>query len=240
MSATSGGVGASTPDSPRRTRGGWIPAGTSASRRARTETASLDRARQTRGELVDAARRVFERKGYFAARVADIVAEAGLAHGSFYTYFASKQDVFDVITRELRDQIDEAVAPAGGGGDPYDALDRSNRKYLDVYRRNSIIYGLMEQTAIHEVDQHEVRLAARRKAVARVARTIRRWQKRGVADPDVDPETTAGALVSMVSNFAYWWLAGGDDRYDEERAARTLTQIWARAVGLKRPDEPPA
>src|SRR5690606_2152093 len=148
---------------------------------------SLDRARQTKRELVDAARRVFERKGYFAARVADIVAEAGVAHGSFYTYFASKQDVFNVITRELRDQIDDAVAPSGGGADPIASLDRSNRKYLEVYRRNSIIYGLMEQTAIHDADQHEMRLERRRKAVARVARTIRRWQKRGVADPEVDP-----------------------------------------------------
>jgi hypothetical protein len=36
----------------------------------------------------------------------------------------------------------------------------------------------------------------------------------------------------MLSNFAYWWLAGGDD-YDDETAARTLTQLWARALGLR-------
>ena len=68
----------------------------------------------------------------------------------------------------------------------------------------------------------------------RVAATIRRWQDRGIADPGIDPHTTAGALVSMLSNFAYWWLAGGDS-YDPEAAAATLTGIWARAVGLRRP-----
>jgi hypothetical protein len=36
----------------------------------------------------------------------------------------------------------------------------------------------------------------------------------------------------MISNFAYWWLAGGDS-YDDEAAAVTLTSIWARAVGLR-------
>ena len=35
------------------------------------------------------------------------------------------------------------------------------------------------------------------------------------------------------ANFAYWWLAGGDT-YGDEEAARTLTEIWARAVGLRR------
>jgi hypothetical protein len=38
----------------------------------------------------------------------------------------------------------------------------------------------------------------------------------------------------MISNFAYWWLAGGDS-YDAEAAAATLTSIWARAVGLRQP-----
>jgi hypothetical protein len=41
----------------------------------------------------------------------------------------------------------------------------------------------------------------------------------------------------MLSNFAYWWLAGGDD-YDDETAARTLTQLWARALGLRHAPEP--
>ena len=60
--------------------------------------------------------------------------------------------------------------------------------------------------------------------VERVARAIRRWQDRGLADPGVDPDTMAGALVSMISNFAYWWLAGGDS-YDDEAAAATRALV---------------
>jgi hypothetical protein len=72
-----------------------------------------------------------------------------------------------------------------------------------------------------------------------VAKTIRRWQDHGLADPDLDPRTAAGALCSMLSNFAYWWLVGGDS-YDAETAAATLTTLWARAVGLReRPEQPP-
>jgi hypothetical protein len=83
-------------------------------------------------------------------------------------------------------------------------------------------------------------LRGRLEHVERVAKTIRRWQDHGLADPDIDPRTTAGALVSMLSNFAYWWLVGGDS-YDPETAAATLTAIWARAVSLhERPEQPPA
>jgi len=190
---------------------------------------------RTREELVAAARRVFERDGYLDTRVADIAAEADLAHGSFYTYFSSKQSVFLAIVREIGRQIREAVAPSPADGDldTYEALDRSNRRYLDAYRANSVIWALVEQVATIDPEIHRIRLLGRRQHVDRVAKTIRRWQERGLADRSVDPHTTAGALVCMLSNFAYWWLAGGDT-YQDDAAARTLTEIWARAVGLRR------
>jgi AcrR family transcriptional regulator len=229
-----------------RTRGGWTPAGTAAARRVAHGERTTAKGLRTRDELVAAARRVFERDGYSGARVADIAAEAGVAHGSFYTYFSSKQDAFLAVMGQVGEQFRQAIAappgegPAGGGGagsDPaaaaYQALDRSIRRYLDAYRANSVIWALAEQVATVDPEIHQIRLHGRRQHVERVAKTIRRWQDRGIADPAIDPQTTAGALVSMISNFAYWWLAAGDS-YDPEAGAATLTDIWARAVGLRR------
>jgi AcrR family transcriptional regulator len=217
----------------RRTRGGWTPAGTAAARRAGHGERATAKGLRTRDELLAAARRVFERDGYLETRVADIAAAAELAHGSFYTYFSSKQDVFLAIVRDVGRQVRDAVAPSPADAelDAYDALDRSNRRYLDVYRANSVLWALVEQVATIDPEIHRIRLLGRRRHVERVAKTIRRWQERGLADRGIDPRTTAGALVSMLSNFAYWWLAGGD-AYDTTAAERTLTDIWARAVGL--------
>jgi AcrR family transcriptional regulator len=194
-----------------------------------------NRGLRSRAALVAAARMIFERDGFQNARITDISKLAGMAHGSFYTYFSSKQSVFLAIVREIGQQIREAVAPSPAAGDldTYEALDRSNRRYLDAYRANSVIWALVEQVATIDPEIHRIRLLGRRRHVDRVAKTIRRWQERGLADRSIDPHTTAGALVSMLSNFAYWWLAGGDT-YGDEAAARTLTEIWARAVGLRR------
>jgi AcrR family transcriptional regulator len=218
-----------------RTRGGWMPAGTAAARREAYEERATAKGVRTRDDLLAAARRVFERDGYLETRVADIAAEAGVAHGSFYTYFSSKQAVFLAIVREVERQLREAVAPSPGDADvgAYQALDHANRRYLDTYRANSVTWALVEQVSTIDPEIHRIRLLGRRAHVDRVARTIQRWQARGLADPDVDPRTTAGALVSMLSNFAYWWLAGGDT-YDADAAAKTLTDVCARAVGLRR------
>ena len=59
-----------------------------------TQTAVPDRSnKDKRRLLLDAAVRVFARKGYHAARVGDIAEEAGVAHGLLYHYFESKEEV---------------------------------------------------------------------------------------------------------------------------------------------------
>ncbi len=50
--------------------------------------------------ILDAAVRVFARRGYHGSRVGDIAEEAGVAHGLLYHYFASKEAVLQAIFRE--------------------------------------------------------------------------------------------------------------------------------------------
>jgi AcrR family transcriptional regulator len=208
-------------------------AGTAAARRAQYGEGSTDRGRRTRAVLLEAARTVFERDGYVDARVADIATAAGVAHGTFYTYFDSKRDVFRAVMADVRDQIADAIAvPAGQPDGVIERLDLANRRFLDVYRRNSRLMLLFEQVATIDPEIGEYRQCSRLAHVERIAGGIRRLQRRGLADQDLDPRTAAAALVSMLSNFAYHWLAMGEP-FDEELAKRTLTRLWAGALGLR-------
>jgi AcrR family transcriptional regulator len=178
---------------------------------------------------------VFETRGYLEVVIDDIVAEAGVARGSFYTYFPAKLDVFKELARRTEAQIRDALRfhAEDQGLDPVEALDRSHRRYFDVYRRNAAIYGLIEQLSTIDQELHDIRLRARRSYVRRIAATIARWQEAALADPSLDPQITAAALVSMISNFCYWWFVGSDS-YDDERTSTTITDLWVRSLGLQR------
>ena len=217
-----------------RTRGGWAPAGTAAGRRANQDENPTTRGRKTRQRLLEAARRVFERDGYFDAKIDDIVTEAAVARGSFYTYFPDKLTIFQVVAAEVSEAVANAVSSRSDerASTPRRRLDEANRRYIDAYRHNAAVYGLIEQVATMDPDIHESRLAGRQRNVERVAQTIRRWQSRGIADPALDPSTTAALLVSMTSNFCYWWFVAGET-HDDERAARELTATWVRVTGLR-------
>lgn len=218
----------------QRTRGGWKPSGVAADRRDSHAKRATSRGLRSKGQLVEAARRVFERVGYFDATVDDIVKEAGIARGSFYTYFPSKREVFDLVEAQVEEDVREAVTahPHAGVGDVISNLRLANSRYITAYRSNAAIISLVEQLATTDPGVRERRLASRKAHVGRVAETIRRWQAQGMADASVDCEIAAAALVSMLSNFCYWWFVAGAD-YDEARATATLTDLWIRSIGLQ-------
>ena len=64
---------------------------------------------ERRAQVLRHAKRIFARKGYHRTNVADIIARARIARGTFYLYFQNKKDIFEElleqILRELRNRI---------------------------------------------------------------------------------------------------------------------------------------
>jgi AcrR family transcriptional regulator len=236
--ASSARAKAAHDDAPR-TRGGWTPAGTAAERRAVHTERGTARGERTRRQIVDAARRVFERDGYLDVNVADIAREAGVAHGSFYTYFTSKQEVFRVVCAEASELVDQAVGQRQEGEqrlDPVDALCQANLRYIAAYRQNARIYALIEQLGRIDEELHQTWIRRRREQTARIRDLIRRWQAQGLADPSVDAAPTAAALISMISNTCYCLFVMDDEEqgFSIDEAADAVNQAWIRAVDLRR------
>jgi AcrR family transcriptional regulator len=191
------------------------------------------RGTRTREALVRAARVVFERDGFAEARIADIAAEAGVATGSFYTYFRRKEDAFAAVIEALSEELlHPRLAEAADREDPVAVIEAANRAYISAYRRNARLMGLMEEVAMLDPDFHEVRMRRARRFTERNARAIARLQERGLADPTLDPRLAAQAMSVMVSRTAYLRYVERTSRDSEQTIVRTLTRLWAGALGL--------
>ncbi|MCB0221493.1 MAG: TetR/AcrR family transcriptional regulator [Chrysiogenetes bacterium] len=62
-----------------------------------------------RDEILKAATKVFADKGYHETGIADIAAEMGSGHGTFYRYFKNKRDIFVHVIQEAADQITKGL-----------------------------------------------------------------------------------------------------------------------------------
>ncbi|MFQ6058255.1 MAG: TetR/AcrR family transcriptional regulator [Anaerolineae bacterium] len=67
--------------------------------------------KERRAQILEAATRVFARKGYRGATIREIAAEAGVAEGTIYNYFKNKDDILISLPRQLGEPILLAFSP---------------------------------------------------------------------------------------------------------------------------------
>jgi AcrR family transcriptional regulator len=89
----------------------------------------------TRGQLLAAGSKVFPRLGHHGTRVDDIVAEAGVAHGTFYRYFEDKDDLFVTLATTAAEAMIELVSsfPADANAEK---LQMWFQNWFDSYSQN--------------------------------------------------------------------------------------------------------
>lgn len=192
--------------------------------------------RRTRANLLAAAAEVFTERQYLDTNVADIVARAGVSHGTFYTYFKSKEEIFKEVAVGLQAVMlaTREHAPREAGLSLLERVERTNRAYLEAYRDQAKLFAVVEQVASFNPEFREIRREIRNGFVDRSERAIARMQDEGLVFDDVDARYAANALGSMVDRFAYVWLVLGED-FDFDESVRTLTLLWARSLGIDVP-----
>lgn len=195
-------------------------------------------AARNRAALVAAARRIFERDGYVRARITDIAEEAGVAHGSFYSHFDGKEEIFAAVMAEVEEEMLHPGPALTAGSDPVAVIEAANLAYLEAYQRNARLMALLEQVATVDENFRELRLRRTEAFLARNARAVRRLQAADLADPDLDADLASLALSSMISRSAYVAFVlgrapgGSGGPADVGRLAATLTRMWVSALRI--------
>ncbi len=178
-------------------------------------------------QLLDAGAEVFATKGYYAARVDDIVKLAETSHGTFYLYFSNKEDLFRALAAEVADEM-QALAEALGPLEPGPVGEESLRdwfgKFADLYERYGPVIRAWTEA---EIGSHEFgRLGNDVLALFTRVLTTRIEQ---VAPPDLDPTISAVALVAMIERLNYYALTD-QVRAKRDEVVNTLTEVTQRAV----------
>lgn len=193
---------------------------------------ATERGRRKRAAIVDAAREVFEESGFKDARIADIAKKAGASYGSFYTYFASKEEIFQEVVQQVTNEMFEFSRPGSSPLDnPVDRIEAANRKYVQAYARNARMMSVMAEVAAYDEFTRGLAMQIRERFVARNEEGVKRLQKQGLADKNLDPRIAADVLGGMIERFAAVWV---DNRSQEEidAAVPILTKIWVRGLGI--------
>ena len=121
-----------------------MDAGTSAEglREPRTE-----RGRRTQRAILDAAASEFGEKGFHESSIVSITIRAGVALGSFYTYFESKEALFKALVADMSGRVRDHVAPVLGShaGGAIEAEGVALEAFVDFARSHKEIYRIIDE-----------------------------------------------------------------------------------------------
>jgi AcrR family transcriptional regulator len=184
--------------------------------------------RLTRRLLIEGALVAFERKGYAATTIEDIVAEANASRATFYLHFKSKADVVLVITQTLGRRWRELYLGLTSGGrlsrkELYEWLD----SMVENYQTNRGSLGAIDEAVAIEPQVAEVRRANIVESIAVIAESIARWY----GGDQEDARVRAALLLAQMDFFFYLWVVRGLP-FDRQRAVGTLTDLWLSVLGL--------
>jgi AcrR family transcriptional regulator len=164
------------------------------------------RGRRTVRKLLDAGIAVFGTKGFHPARVDDIVKVAKTSHGTFYLYFANKEDLFRAlvldVTEETGDLID-SLGPLTPTAESFEMLRDWLARFGAIHQRYGAVIKAWTEA---EIDNSEFG----RMGSDVLGDFVVKLGERIAASPAVvpDPQLAALALIAMIERSNYYALAG--------------------------------
>jgi AcrR family transcriptional regulator len=186
--------------------------------------------------ILDAAVRVFARRGYHTSRVGDIAEEAGVAHGLLYHYFRSKEELLETIFRETwRDLLGAVLSVEKTDESAPEQLAGIAKILLRSWRRDPDLVRVLvrEVTRSSHLQQRIDEIEA---AFSGLERIIARGQEEGEFRPDLDPRMAAYVFYGALEEILTGWVLGQLEDGDEQitRAEETVVGVICGGMAADR------
>ena len=202
--------------------------GISATMTPAAKTPRTERGRKTLRLLLDAAAAEFGEKGFHESSVVSITQRAGVALGSFYTYFDSKDSLFRALVQDMSAQVRKTVGPVmAAETDRLEGERKGLAQFLSFVRQHKELYRIIDEAEF--VDPPSYR-AHYENTVAGYVASLKDAADKGQLRADVE-EVHAWAIVGMNVFLGLRYGVFGEDR-DVDEVANIASDLLTN--GLKR------
>jgi TetR/AcrR family transcriptional regulator, fatty acid metabolism regulator protein len=197
------------------------------SRRSKTEPPPGPK----RDAILRAATDVFAESGYFNAQVADAARAAGVAAGTVYLYFRSKDDLLvSIFERSMREAIAEGRAMAGGVRDPRQRLRRFAALHLGRLGRDRNL-AVVFQVELRQSTKFMERFSSTllRDYLGLIRDAIADGQRAGMFRADIKATVAAKMFFGALDEMATNWILSRR-RYSLEADADTVVDLFVNGA----------
>ena len=187
-----------------------------------------------RGAILRAAIQVFAHNGYFNSKVADIAREAGVADGTVYLYFKSKEEILhSIFDRNMEEAIADGKKRLEGITDPRERLRRIAHMHLDrlgADRDLAVVFQVELRGSTKFMEEFSA--AAFAEYLNLIRATIEEGQRAGMFRSDLNPKVVAKILFGALDEMATNWILS-KRRYKLAPMADQVLDVFLNGVTTK-------
>jgi TetR/AcrR family fatty acid metabolism transcriptional regulator len=161
-----------------------------------------------RGRILDAAVLEIARHGYYGTTVSAIAGRAGVADGTIYLYFKSKEEIlvsiFERAMQRFNEEASQIVEETAGAEDKLCRLVALHLSLMGEDRDLAVIFQVEFRHTIHVLE-----LLSRsriREYLALIAQVVEQGTREGVFKADVDPLFAAKVVFGILDEMATDWV----------------------------------
>ncbi len=185
-----------------------------------------------RERILDAAVRVFAKKGFYATRVSEVAKAAGVADGTIYLYFKSKDELlvslFEDRVERLLAFMQTEMPSAASAAEKLRRIIELQLGLLEGERDLAeVITVILRQSTKLMKEYAAPKFTAYLDAIAQV---VEAGQGSGELRTDVSPHLAARAIFGMLDGIAMTWALGKADRGGLVRASGQLAEMVLRGL----------
>jgi TetR/AcrR family fatty acid metabolism transcriptional regulator len=190
------------------------------------------RAPDKRSRILEAAVKVFARKGYFGARVSDIAGQARVADGTIYLYFKNKEDIlvslFDEVMAEHIERGRQELQAVPGAEARLLVIAQHHLRLLGGNRDLAVVF----QVELRQSTKFMERFTAGwlRDYLAIISEVIEEGQRDGIFRPDLSVKLATKAFFGALDEMVTSWILTPKD-YDLVRQAAPVVDLFLRGAG---------
>ena len=182
--------------------------------------------------IINAATKVFAKKGFFHAKVSDIAKEAQVADGTIYLYFDNKDDILiSLFEEQMTVVLENMMAELSQEEDVVRKIEKFALTHLKLIELNKnmaeiIQVELRQSTKFMKEYKNEKFL----QYLNLIAEIIREGQVKGVFKKEVIPGIAKRAFFGALDEMSRFWVLSTHKKYDIETAAKQISAYFLHGL----------
>ncbi len=194
---------------------------------------------EKRDRILRSAIKIFAKKGFYNARIAEIAREAGVADGTIYLYFRSKDEILITIFEEtVGELIRDFRKKLQAIQNPIDQICEFARLHLEIVRTNPDLASVL-QLELRQSNKFikEYRGSSLNDYLNLIGDIIRYGQEASIFREDIHPGIAKRMLFGALDEISTLFVLLKDRTFDLAHSARQITSIFLYGIVKEKASE---